>query len=40
MTTHEKYLPSPTDTPVYLKLAAVTMIWGGTFVAGGFLLKA
>jgi len=24
-------------TPVYLKLAAVTMIWGGTFVAGRFL---
>jgi len=25
------------DTPVYLKLAAVTMIWGGTFVAGRYL---
>ncbi|WP_095079197.1 DMT family transporter [Pseudomonas sp. Irchel s3h17] len=25
------------DVPVYLKLAAVTMIWGGTFVAGRFL---
>jgi drug/metabolite transporter (DMT)-like permease len=40
MTTHEKYLPSPTDTPVYLKLAAVTMIWGGTFVAGRFLAES
>ncbi|MCU1752356.1 DMT family transporter [Pseudomonas sp. 6D_7.1_Bac1] len=25
------------DVPVYLKLATVTMIWGGTFVAGRFL---
>jgi drug/metabolite transporter (DMT)-like permease len=25
------------DIPVYLKLATVTMIWGGTFVAGRFL---
>ncbi|MCS3838996.1 drug/metabolite transporter (DMT)-like permease [Pseudomonas sp. JAI111] len=25
------------EVPVYLKLAAVTMIWGGTFVAGRFL---
>jgi len=25
------------DVPVYLTLAAVTMIWGGTFVAGRFL---
>ncbi len=25
------------DMPVYLTLAAVTMIWGGTFVAGRFL---
>lgn len=25
------------DRPVYLTLAAVTMIWGGTFVAGRFL---
>ena len=40
MTTHEKYLPSPTDAPVYLKLAAVTMIWGGTFVAGRFLAES
>jgi drug/metabolite transporter (DMT)-like permease len=29
--------PATSDTPVYLKLAAVTMIWGGTFVAGRFL---
>jgi drug/metabolite transporter (DMT)-like permease len=26
--------------PVYLKLAAVTMIWGGTFVAGRFLAES
>ncbi len=28
---------SPGDLSVYCKLAAVTMIWGGTFVAGRFL---
>jgi drug/metabolite transporter (DMT)-like permease len=28
---------TPSDMPVYLTLAAVTMIWGGTFVAGRFL---
>ncbi|WP_347900652.1 DMT family transporter [Pseudomonas purpurea] len=27
----------PSDSVVYVKLAAVTMIWGGTFVAGRFL---
>ncbi|MDR9861479.1 MULTISPECIES: DMT family transporter [Pseudomonas] len=27
----------PSDMPVYLSLAAVTMVWGGTFVAGRFL---
>ncbi|BFT63333.1 EamA family transporter [Pseudomonas moorei] len=36
MTIFEKSLSSPSDAPVYLKLAAVTMIWGGTFVAGRF----
>ncbi|MDR6917340.1 drug/metabolite transporter (DMT)-like permease [Pseudomonas sp. 3296] len=35
MTISAKRTTSP--TPVYLKLAAVTMIWGGTFVAGRFL---
>lgn len=28
---------TPSDVPVYLALAGVTMIWGGTFVAGRFL---
>ena len=37
MTTYEQSLSNPSDIPVYLKLAAVTMIWGGTFVAGRFL---
>ncbi|PEW40119.1 EamA family transporter, partial [Bacillus thuringiensis] len=37
MTTYEQTLAKTTDVPVYLKLAAVTMIWGGTFVAGRFL---
>ena len=37
MTTYEQSLSNPSDVPVYLKLAAVTMIWGGTFVAGRFL---
>jgi len=37
MTTCEQTLPTSSDVPVYLKLAAVTMIWGGTFVAGRFL---
>jgi drug/metabolite transporter (DMT)-like permease len=37
MTTCEHTLASSSDVPVYLKLAAVTMIWGGTFVAGRFL---
>lgn len=37
MTTCEQSLSRPSDVPVYLKLAAVTMIWGGTFVAGRFL---
>lgn len=37
MTTCEQSLSNPSDVPVYLKLAAVTMIWGGTFVAGRFL---
>jgi drug/metabolite transporter (DMT)-like permease len=37
MTTCERTLASSSDVPVYLKLAAVTMIWGGTFVAGRFL---
>lgn len=33
----EQNCPQTSDVPVYLKLAAVTMIWGGTFVAGRFL---
>ncbi|MFU2326204.1 DMT family transporter [Pseudomonas sp. NFX98] len=37
MTTCEQSLTQSSDVPVYLKLAAVTMIWGGTFVAGRFL---
>ena len=37
MTTCEQSLTPSSDVPVYLKLAAVTMIWGGTFVAGRFL---
>jgi drug/metabolite transporter (DMT)-like permease len=37
MTTYEQSLSNPSDIPVYLKLAAVTMIWGGTFVAGRLL---
>jgi drug/metabolite transporter (DMT)-like permease len=37
MTTCEQSLTQTSDVPVYLKLAAVTMIWGGTFVAGRFL---
>lgn len=37
MTTCEQTLANASDVPVYLKLAAVTMIWGGTFVAGRFL---
>lgn len=28
------------DLPVYLKLAGVTMIWGGTFVAGRYLAES
>lgn len=28
---------SPSDMAIYLTLATVTMIWGGTFVAGRFL---
>ncbi|MGE8146266.1 DMT family transporter [Pseudomonas frederiksbergensis] len=37
MNSYEQSLTKPSDVPVYLKLAAVTMIWGGTFVAGRFL---
>ncbi|MGF6113267.1 DMT family transporter [Pseudomonas frederiksbergensis] len=37
MTSYEPNLTKPSDMPVYLKLAAVTMVWGGTFVAGRFL---
>ncbi|VVO40908.1 hypothetical protein PS691_05732 [Pseudomonas fluorescens] len=32
-----KAAPIESNIPVYLKLATVTMIWGGTFVAGRFL---
>ncbi|VVP83473.1 hypothetical protein PS918_02542 [Pseudomonas fluorescens] len=37
MTTCEKSLTHAASLPVYLKLAAVTVIWGGTFVAGRYL---
>src|SRR5471032_1308606 len=37
MSSYERNPTKPSDVPVYLKLAAVTMIWGGTFVAGRFL---
>lgn len=37
MSTCEQSLSRQSNVPVYLKLATVTMIWGGTFVAGRFL---
>ncbi|MGE8069250.1 DMT family transporter [Pseudomonas sp. NPDC089569] len=37
MMTCEQNLTRPCAIPVYLKLASVTMIWGGTFVAGRML---
>lgn len=37
MTACEQSLSEPSDVAVYFKLATVTMIWGGTFVAGRFL---
>lgn len=37
MTRCEQCLTPASDVPVYLKLATVTMIWGGTFVAGRLL---
>lgn len=37
MSSYEQDPTKSSDAPVYLKLAAVTMIWGGTFVAGRFL---
>ena len=37
MTICEQSLSKPSDLPVYLKLAVVTMVWGGTFVAGRYL---
>lgn len=40
MKTLEQALPTPSDLPVYLKLSMVTMIWGGTFVAGRILSDA
>jgi drug/metabolite transporter (DMT)-like permease len=40
MNSYEQSLTKPSDLPVYLKLAAVTMIWGGTFVAGRFLANS
>ncbi|WP_434700177.1 DMT family transporter [Pseudomonas sp. D1-1] len=36
----EQTASTPSDLPVYLKLAMVTMIWGGTFVAGRILADA
>lgn len=40
MKTLEQTVPTPSDLPIYLKLAMVTMIWGGTFVAGRILADA
>ena len=37
MTAYEHRVTERSDVAVYFKLAAVTMIWGGTFVAGRFL---
>ena len=37
MKTVDQTCAAPSDRPVYYKLAAVTMIWGGTFVAGRLL---
>lgn len=37
MRTDVEAITIDSDLPVYLKLATVTMIWGGTFVAGRFL---
>ncbi|VVM40416.1 DMT family transporter [Pseudomonas fluorescens] len=37
MTAYEQNLSGSSYVTVYFKLAAVTMIWGGTFVAGRFL---
>lgn len=37
MSCHEPVRPAASDVPVYLNLALVTMIWGGTWVAGRFL---
>lgn len=37
MTAYEHRVPEHSEVAVYFKLAAVTMIWGGTFVAGRFL---
>lgn len=37
MNTHYHHPATGSDIAVYCKLAAVTMIWGGTFVAGRFL---
>ncbi|OLF53654.1 DMT family transporter [Pseudomonas chlororaphis] len=37
MKTIDRTCAGPSDVPVYCKLAAVTMIWGGTFVAGRLL---
>jgi len=37
MNSHESIRPETSDMPVYLNLAMVTMIWGGTWVAGRML---
>ncbi|MCG6574448.1 EamA/RhaT family transporter [Pseudomonas sp. AF32] len=37
MKTLEHVVPTSSDVPVYLKLSMVTMVWGGTFVAGRIL---
>lgn len=34
---HDSLVARHSDLTVYCKLAAVTMIWGGTFVAGRYL---
>ncbi|WP_085640880.1 MULTISPECIES: DMT family transporter [unclassified Pseudomonas] len=37
MSGYEQIRPAPSDVPVYVNLALVTMVWGGTWVAGRLL---
>ncbi|MFJ4193893.1 DMT family transporter [Pseudomonas sp. NPDC089534] len=37
MTLYEQTRPAASDMPVYVNLALVSMVWGGTWVAGRFL---